>query len=500
MDINSINSTAYQGLQMAQAGMLVTSQNVSGSSVDGFSKRNANFIIDSMSPNAKNSTGTAFAVDGFVRQYSALINSQVMNQQAQTGYTDTLVNYTTAINSLVADPTAGLSTSIANFFSAIGTYATNPTSPSSQAAITGAANQVSAGMARMVTMVSQLGSNSKAGLQSTVDQVNTFLPQLASINQQIIQANAGGKNTGVSADMLDQRDLILGKIQSLVGGQSLINNDGTATQLIGGLPLVERSTANKLLVTNLDNPVLKVQFAPAALNGGGGIQEVNGTISGQAGALMDLVKQFVPLVNQRLNTMAQGLVSLANNASGASTASGGALKIFGFVTAAGTFGDTRATGGDITNQIPVTNTDAAMANLYTQNGTDGLGLVALGLTAANFVSLAPSKTSLYVNAGTSAPFITAAAANTVQQLSTLMGNSVASLVSDVGNQVATWSSNQRANEAILVNLNNQKSSVSGVNLDEEAANLLKFQQLYQASSKVLQVGNDMFRSILDIMN
>jgi flagellar hook-associated protein 1 FlgK len=66
--------------------------------------------------------------------------------------------------------------------------------------------------------------------------------------------------------------------------------------------------------------------------------------------------------------------------------------------------------------------------------------------------------------------------------------------------VATWSSNQRANEAILVNLNNQKSSVSGVNLDEEAANLLKFQQLYQASSKVLQVGNDMFRSILDIMN
>jgi flagellar hook-associated protein FlgK len=141
-----------------------------------------------------------------------------------------------------------------------------------------------------------------------------------------------------------------------------------------------------------------------------------------------------------------------------------------------------------------------MANLYTQNGTDGLGLVALGLTAANFVSLAPSKTSLYVNTGTSAPFITAAAANTVQQLSTLMGNSVASLVSDVGNQVATWSSNQRANEAILVNLNNQKSSVSGVNLDEEAANLLKFQQLYQASSKVLQVGNDMFRSILDIMN
>jgi flagellar hook-associated protein 1 FlgK len=98
------------------------------------------------------------------------------------------------------------------------------------------------------------------------------------------------------------------------------------------------------------------------------------------------------------------------------------------------------------------------------------------------------------------PFITSTNANTVQQLSTLLGNSVASLVSDVGNQVATWGSNQKANQAILDNLNNQKNSVSGVNLDEEAANLLKFQQLYAASSKVLQVGNDMFRSILDIMN
>lgn len=499
MDINSISSTAYQGLQMAQAGMLVTSQNVSGSSVEGYSKRDASYVIDSMSPNARNSTGTAFAVEGFIRQYSSLVNAQVMNQQAQSSYTDTLVQYTTAINSLVADPSAGLSSSIANFFSAMGTYATNPTSSSSQAAITGAANQVSASMAGMVSIVSQLNTSAKAGLQSTVDQVNTYLPQLAAINQQIVQANAGGKNTGVSADMLDQRDLILGKIQSLVGGQSLINSDGTATQIIGGLPLVERAIANKLVVTAIDNPILKVQFTPANMNGGNGIQEVKSTLTGQAGALISLVKEFVPLVNQRLNTIAQGLVSLANNASGASDASSGALKIFGFTTPSGTYGDTRSTGGDVTNQIPVTNSETAMVSLYTANATDSLGLIAQGLTAANFVSLAPTSTSLYKNSS-NVPFITSANANTVQQLSTLLGNSVASLVSDVGNQVATWGSNQKANQAILDNLNNQKNSVSGVNLDEEAANLLKFQQLYAASSKVLQVGNDMFRSILDIMN
>ena len=41
---------------------------------------------------------------------------------------------------------------------------------------------------------------------------------------------------------------------------------------------------------------------------------------------------------------------------------------------------------------------------------------------------------------------------------------------------------------------------SGVNLDEEAANLLKYQQLYSASTKVLQTGNQMFNSLLMIMN
>jgi flagellar hook-associated protein 1 FlgK len=42
--------------------------------------------------------------------------------------------------------------------------------------------------------------------------------------------------------------------------------------------------------------------------------------------------------------------------------------------------------------------------------------------------------------------------------------------------------------------------ISGVNLDEEAANLLKYQQLYSASTKVLQTGNQMFNTLLSIMN
>jgi len=98
------------------------------------------------------------------------------------------------------------------------------------------------------------------------------------------------------------------------------------------------------------------------------------------------------------------------------------------------------------------------------------------------------------------PVITSEAANILQKQSSVFVGSSASLVSDVGVQVATWRSTQKADTAVMSNLKSQKDSISGVNLDEEAANLLKYQQLYTASTKVLQTGNQMFNALLSIMN
>jgi flagellar hook-associated protein 1 FlgK len=124
--------------------------------------------------------------------------------------------------------------------------------------------------------------------------------------------------------------------------------------------------------------------------------------------------------------------------------------------------------------------------------------ITYGLTAQNFVSLAPIDPSGYMNGST--PYISSTAANAVSSMNSVFGNAVANLVSDVGTKVSIWKNNQKADSAVLSNLQSQSSSISGVNLDEEAANLLKYQQLYSASSKVLQVGNQMFTTLLGIMN
>ncbi|NCY05089.1 MAG: hypothetical protein EBX46_05835, partial [Burkholderiaceae bacterium] len=123
------------------------------------------------------------------------------------------------------------------------------------------------------------------------------------------------------------------------------------------------------------------------------------------------------------------------------------------------------------------------------------------LIAENFISVAPTDPLLYYNSGDLLnPKISSINANAAQLKSSFLGNLTADLVTDVGVQVASWKNGKKADDVVLSNLKEQRDQLSGVNLDEEAANLLRYQQLYSASTKILQTGNQMFNTLLAIMN
>jgi flagellar hook-associated protein 1 len=696
------------GLNIAQAGILSTSQNVAGTTVEGYSRRNANVIMDSLAPNSLMHNGSSFAVEGFTRHYSSLIGGQLLTQQSKSSYSDTLVQYTNSIDGLVADKSTGLNTAISKFFNAMGAYAADPTNKAMAGAITGTAKEVEQRMIGMSTLVSQIQSDARSALSDTVAQVNTILPALAGINQKIVDGNSPGVSAP-SADLLDERDRLLSQLQKLVGGQSLINSDGTATQLVSGMPLVERSIANKVSV-NADQEHVALTFNLQNGPTKGVLTTVQSLDGGQAGALLELSNNFVPMVQKRLDTIAMGLVKVANSAAQTTSGTATSLAIFGFKVADKTYSSLASS--DLTGQLPTIENEHDLLDLYSslgnaissnsavkvgdlvgtytsissltagsttaagdytltkvgenqlnisnssgknqtvslstsvsgglqtvdfnqlgitlqlenfspalsavssssvikntatlpvddtatqtisnmalennvQSGTytfsnsgdrltlessnggsqtitisgsvtsqtinfdemgisfllsgsasetadtiagylngqaitlenaedsqatiaaalDGLEitvsgmsnpLVNYGLNAANFVSLAPTNFASYFNGNT--PLITSDKANATQQMSTVFGTSISNLVNEVGVQVAIWKNGQKADSVVLANLKAQRDSVSGVNLDEEAANLLKYQQLYTASTKVLQAGNQMFSTLLSIMN
>jgi flagellar hook-associated protein 1 FlgK len=114
--------------------------------------------------------------------------------------------------------------------------------------------------------------------------------------------------------------------------------------------------------------------------------------------------------------------------------------------------------------------------------------------------------SIARNAGGSGDNRNALALASLQTKKILDGGAVsyqgafASLVSQVGTQTRQLKVTSEAQASVLEKAQTIQQSYSGVNLDEEAANLIRFQQAYQASGKVLQIASTLFDTLLQLGN
>ena len=82
--------------------------------------------------------------------------------------------------------------------------------------------------------------------------------------------------------------------------------------------------------------------------------------------------------------------------------------------------------------------------------------------------------------------------------STTFGGAYGEMVSQIGNTARQIDMTATAQVNVIAQAKQSLQSLSGVNLDEEAANLLRFQQAYQASGKMMQIANSLFQSVLDL--
>ncbi|MFN4901665.1 MAG: flagellar hook-associated protein FlgK [Betaproteobacteria bacterium] len=494
---SSIMSTAQTGLQTAQAGLLVTSQNVAGASVEGYSRRKANVVVDRMANNSGQIDGTSFAVDGFVRDYSYLLESQRLTQQGKTSFTDTLVQTTQMLDSIIADDNNSIATAVSQFFDAAGQMVGSPESVAHRSNLTGKAEMVVQRMVGLANTLDQVDKDARTALKTTLESVNTITGQLAQMNVKIAAGFSEGNFTP-SADYLDQRDLLLLKLQKLVGGQSVVNADATATHYLEGIPLVEGAGANVFKTDNLQGTVDKIQVQyvtyqsqwpearfPREFNLTTPTVATSFIQAGEAGAYIKVLRDFLPDVNRRLDAVAIGLLKTVNDIS--------PDPIFGFKTSTGSIVSNTSvdpylraipavtTPGDIyaiRNQLDPANTNfsAALSELH----------------ARNMVSLAPRNADEWRIESDHVYAIEAARAT--------FSDPIADIVASVGTTIATWSNDNKANQSILKVLNDKHESIAGVNLDEEAANMVKFQQLYAASSKLIQTGNQMFETLLSMVS
>lgn len=493
----SIMSTAQAGLQVAQAGLLVTSQNVAGASVEGFSRRDANTVINRLASNAAEINGTSFAVEGFTRDYSRLLESQRLVQQGKTSYSETLVQTTEVLDVMIADSANSVAGAVSQFFDAAGQMIGAPNSIAYRSNLTGKAELVVQRVIGLADTIRQVESDARTALKSTLDSVNAMTGRLTEMNVKIVE---GGSANGYypSADYLDERDRILMDLQKKIGGQSVINADGTASHYLQGIPIVEGAFANMFLTNNLEGNVDQIQvqyttlksFVPDSLvppqnNLTTPVIATSFIQGGEAGAYLKIVRDFVPDLNRRLDSVAIGLLKTVNEAS--------PTPIFGFKVPSGQVVSDTAKDPYVST-IPTVGSANDIYTIRDRLNPDGTNYKPelAQLKAQNLVSLAPANPNDWD--------IDADDAKKLEALRSRFTAPIADVTATVANTIATWANDKSANDAIMKTLNDRRESISGVNLDEEAANMVKFQQLYAASSKIIQTSGQMFDTLLAMLS
>lgn len=406
--------------------------------------------------------GRGVQVSTVQRIYSQYLVNQSLQAQTQSSQLDSHYNEIKQIDNLLADTTSGLTPALHNFFNAVQDMASNPTSiPSRQAVLSNAEALVSR-FQQMDQRLSEMREGVNSQITSSVAEINSLAQQIAGLNTNIqaVEASANGQPAN---DLRDQRDTLIRDLSKLANVDVVRQNNGHYNVFIGnGQSLVVGSSAMTLKAVASPNDPQRLVMA-MDLNNTEVLLPEHQLQGGSLGGLLAFRSETLDSVQNSFDQLAQGIAQTFNTQHQAGLdLQGAAGENFFAVT------DPNHAAGSIRVAI---NDPAEIAAADDDGGV---------MNNVNALKLAGLQTENILPGGTS------------------YQSAYASLVSQVGNKTRELEVTSKAQESMLNQTDQALQSLSGVNLEEEAANLLRYQQMFQASSKVIEIGNSLFDSLLRI--
>ncbi|HWT39547.1 MAG TPA: flagellar hook-associated protein FlgK [Paraburkholderia sp.] len=314
--------------------------------------------------------------------------------------------------------------------------------------------------------------------------------------------NTGGATLGVSLSNASQP----------VSGDYSLSYDGT------NYTLTNRATGQVVgQAPNLTNPIGGMQFnLTGTMNAGDSftVEPTRGALNGFALTTSD---------GSAIAASSPVLVSAGNANTGTSSVTQGTVSAGYTLPSTSTTLTYDSTTGSLTgfpvgstvtiDGTPPTQYNITAANTpVPYNPAKGASMTITGTTINN-VSLqitgSPANNDTFTIAPNPAGGKDGRNAQLISNLVTAksMGNgtltltdSYANYVNDIGNQTNQVQTSNKAQSALVTQITTAQQAISGVNINEEAANLLQYQQLYQANSKVIQTAQTLFQTILGIFN
>ena len=556
--IYNIFNIGKQGLMAQQIAMQVTSHNIANVNTEGYSRQEVIFEEGMPLNSTPGQTGTGVNATTIKRKYDSFLEGQLTDSRETLGNLEAKKSAISKIEDYFYDTNGtGINQLLDQFFNSMQDLSANPAGTAERVSIISRADAFANAVNSAYSSLEQLQKDMNSQVKQTVTDINNLASQIASLNTEIQRAEANGQNAN---DFRDMRGRILNDLAEKIDIQYFEDDSGQITVIGGGMAtLVEKGNSWVLdAVSDPDNyGYYNIVSSPDSSN----VLNLTDSISGgrlkglltirdtETWDAMDELDRFAASIANEINQVHRTGFGLDGSTGtnlfspsfetgdvlsqdvgdirAMSTNTGtGSLSITIDDPSALTFNNYELTfsGGNYT--LTNKSTNAANTAVYADPSSftfEGLSVTISGSIAAGdkYIISAHKNSARDIQAAIDmsdqAKIAAAAIAADnrgdnsnvlalvqLQDALTIDGNSsfssyYGSIVGRIGVNSQYINNQYSAQEFSSEQLRNMRESVSGVSIDEEMANLMKFQFAYEASARLITIGDELLDTLLGIL-
>lgn len=453
----SLLNIGVSALTTTQTALATTSHNISNVNTEGYNRQRTEHVAQIPDFVGNRYIGSGVTVGAIERVYDGFLANQVRTYTSQTSQAGTFFEFSKQVDDLLGSQELGLNSGLEEFFNSVHQVASDPTSISARTVMLTQGELLADRFNTLEQQITSFDKQIDNSLSVSIKEINTISQGIADLNDAIVAAT--GSNSGSPNDLLDQRDQLINELSEFISVETLAESNGAVSIFVGsGQALVVGTSQIDL------HEIADISTTPprVSIGYGSSMVDISAQLSGGSiGGSFQVRADVIDTARASLDTLAGTVVTAFN------TVQTAGIDLDGN---AGTnfFDPTGITAGTI-NVILTDPRDIAASSV----ANSGVG------NNVNALAMADLQTTKTLAAGTQS-----------------FAEAYGVIVADVATRTHQADVSEKTQDGLLTQVKLRFDSKSGVNLDEEAANLIKLQQAYQAASQIITVSNTIFNALI----
>jgi flagellar hook-associated protein 1 FlgK len=472
MSITSVLNVAKNALSASQMAVQVTSNNIANVDTKGYARQEA--VMEERIPSITEGLliGNGVRVSSVIRYYDKYLDQQVARKNTELSEQNVYKNYFGRIESLLNEDNNHLTQTITDFFNGWQDLSTDPQSVPNRMGLVSKGQNLTRTINSIYNELKSLQTEQNNNVKMGISDINRITASIASLNGKILEGSSGSSEAN---DYLSQRTELLKELSGEIGITALEDSYGRITILTAsGKPLIDGTQSwNLVAINDPTTGFSRVGWKDSSKD----VYDITDNLGG--GNLQGLITMRDEKINDfidNMDTLAQTLITEVNN-----------VHMAGYTL-------NHSSANPNPDNIP----------FFKQILGNYSGSIALSdQVKADSKNIAASSE---IDAATGKPIGNGVALDIAALIDKAMfdGNTttVADYTSSITNKIGQLSKGAQASaqfsQDTMATMEKQRESVSGVSLDEEMANLMKYQYAYQAASRLYTIADQLFQSLLQV--